>query len=118
MALVDDIFATALSYTDADAKQQRALRQFCAAEEKRLKDQLSEGVTVADCYETFVCAAGLLAAADFSAAYADTGIRSFSAGPISITREDTERAARLRQQAAQLMLPWCRSTFRFMGVRG
>lgn len=118
MALLDDIFATAMSYTDADARQQRTLRQFCATEEKRLTDQLQEGVTVEDCYETFVCAAGLLAAADYSAAYADTGLRSFTAGPVSVTREDSERTARLRQQAALLMLPWCRSSFRFLGVRG
>ena len=115
---LDDIFATAQSYTGAERHRQPILRQFCAAEQQRLEDQLLEGVTVEDCYESFTCAAGLLAAADYSAAFADDGISAFTVGPISVTRQDEARARTLRRQAATIMSPWCRSPFRFLGVRG
>ena len=118
MAAVDDVFATALTFCDVENGKQHILRQFCVSELKRLESQLSDGVTVEDCYDALVCAAGMMAAADFSAAYADSGIRSFSAGPISVTKEGAKRTADLRQQAALLMLPWCRGSFRFLGVRG
>lgn len=116
MTVIDDIYATAARYADAGEGEQTLLRQLCAAAQHRLEADLLRGVTPEQCYDSFVCAAALLAAADFSAVAAGSGVRSFSAGPVTVTKDDGRRARELRQQAALLMAPWCQGAFRFLGV--
>lgn len=117
MTALDDIFAAAQMYASAEGGEEELLRSLCVAAEQRLKMRLTSGVEVSEIYESFVCAAGLLAAADFCCCRASGGVKSFSAGPVSVTRDDGETAKRLREQADIIMAPWCQDAFRFMGVK-
>ena len=118
MTAVDDIFAAACQWAKAEQGEEEMLLQLCAAAEQRLRGLLLEGTDVNEIYDSFVTAAGLLAAADFSALRAGAEVHSFSAGPVSVTRNDGNYAENLRQQAMLIMGPWCQDGFRFLGVRG
>lgn len=117
MTALDDIFAAAQMYTSASGGEEEMLRSLCTAAAERLKMRLNDGVEISDIYESFVCAAGLLAAADFCCCRASGGVKSFSAGPVSVTKDDGETAKRLREQAEIIMAPWCRDAFQFLGVK-
>lgn len=116
--MVDDIFAAACLTVSVESGDEDVLRQFCAAAEHRLRSLLKKDVTPEEIYESFVCAAGLLAAADFTACKVGSEVKHFSAGPVSVTQADGERALRLREQAALILGPWCQDAFCFLGVRG
>lgn len=115
--MTEDIYAAACLYTQVESGEEETLRQLSAAAEQRLKASLLDGVNVEDIYESFICAAGMLAAADLRCAKAGSDVRSFSAGPVSVTRDDGEGASRLREQAALMLAPWCQDAFRFLGVK-
>lgn len=117
MTATDDIYAVACGFAQAETGEEELLRGVCAAVEQRLKQLLLEGTDVEEIYDSFVLAAGLMAAADFSAVCPSADVKQFSAGPISVTRDDDARARKLREQAALLMAPWCQDAFRFMGVK-
>ena len=114
--MTEDIYAAASLYTQVESGEEEALMQLCAAAEQRLKKSLLQGVSVEEIYESFICAAGMLAAADFRCIKAGSDVKSFSAGPVSVTRDDTESVSRLREQAAMVLAPWCQDAFRFLGV--
>lgn len=117
MTALDDIFAAAQMFASAEGGEEEMLRSLCVSAEQRLKKQLMAGVEISEIYESFVCAAGLLAAADFCCCRASGGVKSFSAGPVSVTKDDGETAKRLREQAALIMAPWCPDAFCFLGVK-
>lgn len=118
MAAANDIFTAASLCVTADAEEAELLHRCCRAAEEKLRRLLLEGVELHDIYDTFVTAAGLLAAADFLGCKPGSQVTGFSAGPISVSKADESCAARLRQQAAMLMAPYCQDAFCFMGVRG
>lgn len=115
MIAADDVYAVAARYASPGAGGQGCLMQLCRAVLDRLRRDLKDGVSDADCADSLICAAGMLAAADFSAVSAGEA-DSFKAGPVSVTRNDRARAKRLREEAALLLAPWCRGAFRFLGV--
>ena len=102
----------------AREEDRQVLGRLCAASEAALRSRLRPDISPEDCYDSFVCAAALMAAADFSAVSAGVGVRSFTAGPVSVSREDAAFSRSLREQAAILMAPWCRDAFRFLEVEG
>lgn len=116
MTLSEDIFALACAYTQADEGDRESLRSLCAAAQASLSARLRRGLSPEDCYDCFATAAALLAAADFTAVCGGLGVESFTAGPVSVSRQDAKTAQNLRQQAAFLMAPWCQDAFCFMGV--
>ena len=117
MIAVDDVYASAVRYAAPAEGEQTQLMRLCRAAVSRLQKDLADGVDEAQCIDSLVCGAALLAAADFLALHADSGVQSFSAGPISVTQNDGARAKRMREEAALLLAPWCRGAFRFLGVR-
>ncbi len=117
MTAADDIYAFACGLVQVENGEEELLQSLCAAAEQRLKGQLVEGTNVEDIYDSFVFATSLLAAADFSAVRPGTEVRQFSAGPVSVTRDDGDYARRLREQAALILAPWCQDAFRFLGVK-
>ena len=117
MTALDDIFALACAYVSVPTGEEETMRTLCAAARQRLRSQMAEGVKVEEIYESFLCACALLAAADFSCVRAGADVKSFSAGPVSVTCDDGQHAQRLREQAALIMAPWCQEAFRFLGVK-
>jgi len=116
VTLLDDILSLACTYVQARQEDITVLQRLCTAAEAQLKSRLRKDVKVEDCVDSFVCAAALLAAADFSAVSAAFGAKSFTAGPISVSREDEKASKSLREQAAMMMAPFCQDAFCFMGV--
>ena len=116
MTISEDIFALACGYVQADEEDRETLKRLCAAEEANLRAKLRKDVTVEDCVDCFTTAAALFAAADFAAAYGDLGVKSFSAGGVSVTRSDAATTQRYRHQAALLLAPWCQDAFCFLEV--
>ena len=117
MNTVQDILALACTMTGAEEQDRVLLRRLCSGAEQQLRHRLRKGLTVEQCYDSFVSAAAMLAAADFNAACGGLGVQAFSAGPVSVTRSDEAVSRRLREQAALLMAPFCQDAFCFMGVR-
>ena len=117
MTAQDDIFALACTLVTVPSGEEETLRALCAAAKERMQAQLLAGVQVEEIYESFLLACALTAAADFSCIRAGADVKSFSAGPVSVTRDDGEGARRLREQAALVMAPWCQDAFRFLGVK-
>ena len=114
MITPDDVYAVAVRYAGLADGEQSCLMQLCRAALTRLRRDLADGVEETDCADSLICAAGMLAAADLTAASA--GAEQFKAGPVSVTRDDCARAKRLREEAALLLAPWCRGAFRFLSV--
>lgn len=118
MSATQDILALACELTQAQAQDRTVLRRLCAAAEASLRRRMRRDVNIADCYDSFVSAAAMLAAADFSAVSAGIGVKSFTAGPVSVSKADESAVRSLRDNAAILMAPYCQDAFCFMGVLG
>ena len=117
MITADDVYAVAVQYAAPAEGEQTQLMRLCRAAIGRLRKDLADGVSESECIDSLVCGAALLAAADFLAIHSQSGVQSFSAGPVSVTKNDGLRAKRMREEAALLLAPWCRGAFRFLGVR-
>lgn len=116
MNFFDDILSLTCTYVQAGEEDMEALRRLCMAAQARLESRLRKDITAEDCCDSFICAAAMLAAADFSAVSAAFGAKSFTAGPVSVSKEDAKACKNLREQAALLMAPYCEDAFCFMGV--
>jgi len=114
--MTEDIFCAAMLYTGAQEDAAPVLKELCRGAEARLRAMLLDGVEVKDIYESFVTAAAMLAAADLTALQAGDATR-FTAGPVSVTRDDRSRARSLREQAMVMIGPWCQDAFCFLGVK-
>lgn len=121
MAVLDDIYAAASVFADdtGDEKRAAVLMRLCSAARTTLELQLRDGITVDDCYDSFVCAAAWLALSALGAGDEAGGVVSLRAGEISLQKGGSGAAACLRNQAMLLMAPYCRpGGFAFRGVRG
>lgn len=96
------------------------LRALCQAAVDELTGQLRPGLTAEDCGAAFVLAAAWTALALRSGSAADGGVERFTAGAVTIQREDARlRSEALRLQARQVMKPYLRDEgFSFRGVTG
>jgi hypothetical protein len=117
MALLDEIYTMAAVFLAPDGDEAAtALRTCCMASLRALEDRLRPGVTVEDCRESFICAAAWMALCGFETGLDADGVRSASAGDVSVTRSPTADA--LRTQAELIMAPYIGDSFVFAGVRG
>ena len=114
--MTQDILALACSLTQAEEQDRDTLRRFCGAAEASLRRRLRKDVAVEECYDSFVSAAAMLAAADFSAVSAGIGVTGFTAGPVSISKADEKTGRGLRENDAVMMAPFCQDAFCFLGV--
>ncbi len=89
-----------------DDAQRSVLERLCASADSALADRLREGLTPADCYDSFVCAAAWLALSQFETTR-DSGVEAFTAGTFSV-RRGGEAAKRLEVRAETLMRPYLR----------
>lgn len=115
--LKDEIFALARTMSGAEESDQ-TLALLCQAAEAELKAQLRPGVAPEDCAPAFTAAAAWMALAGWYAGQNAGGVRSFSAGDLSIQTGQTDPAG-LLAQAERVMAPYrVDGRFAFQGVRG
>lgn len=125
-----------MSYTDSDIENKarsilgrlrpggdELLHTVCQAAGAELENRLRRGVAREDIEELFVSAAGILAISLYMELdmEAENDIRSFSAGNLSVTLNDSEKlsAATLRKRAESMLAGYLENGgFEFMGVRG
>jgi len=105
--------------TDGEAA---LLETLCTAAEKKWTGRLCEGISTADCEESFVCAAAYTAAAQLLASRGGkSAVSSFTAGSVSVARcsaqETGAASGALQNQAEALMAPYVvEDRFSFRGV--
>ncbi len=122
--MTEEILALAATLSHPAEEQRELLRLLCTAAERELEGRLKEGCTAEDCGESFLCAAALLAAADFrSMASAGGDAMSFTAGSVSVSTggssEQEKQTSLLRRQAKRLLASWLKDDgFAFRGVKG
>ena len=115
--MTEEIYTVAAALTAPEEDEETLLRMFCQAEEQVL---LRRGPDLpGQCRETFVCAAGCLAAADLLDSRQSGGVEQFTVGDVSVKRGEKGAADRLREQARRMLAPyWGQESFAFLGVRG
>ena len=116
MTRLEDIVATAQVFAGSlDDAQRSVLERLCAGADSTLYARLREGVTPADCYDSYVCAAAWLALAKLGSGR-DGDVEAFTAGEISV-RRGSGAANCLATQAEVMMAPYLRdSRFEFRRV--
>ena len=113
MTVTDQVIAQAQQLA-GDSQDSELLNLLCRAAVSTLAAQLREGFTPESCREDFVTAASLYALSQWQ-----TGpLREFKAGDMTLKSADGGelRPEILREQAMQLMRPYCLSRFDFRGV--
>ena len=112
----DTIYARAVELTGAaDQKKQELLRVLCEASAVSLEARLREGMTAEDIPEPFVMAAALNAVA--AVLGLEESCEEFRAGDLTVKQGGTmQRQRELRWQAEQLMEPYLKDNFLFVGV--
>lgn len=94
---------------------------YCEAAEQALTARLKPGITPADCETTFIAAAALMAVGMYvSMLWMTEGVKSYSAGSVSVTMNEVIGADNeLRQQAEIMMAPYINDEkFAFRSVKG
>lgn len=122
--MTEEIAALAGALVHPAEEQRELLRILAASAQRELTGQLKEGHTPESCGEPFLCAAAMLAAADFGLLTdAGNGVMSFSAGSVSVSTGGGERTeklgALLRRQARRMLRGYVQDEgFAFQGVKG
>ena len=107
MTRLEEITATAQVFAGSLSDAQRSiLERLCAAADSALCARLREGITPADCYDSFVCAAAWMALSEFCMCR-DGDVEAFTAGALSIRRSPAASSC-LAGQAETLMAPYLR----------
>lgn len=116
MTLHDDVCRLAFALCQKRSEEEQAvLATLCAAAEAELQSALRDGITPEDCRDSFCCAAAWLATERFTAGMDADGVRSFTAGNVSVSRTG---GAGLQKQALQMLAPYLSGSAAFLGVRG
>ena len=118
MRLTEQIYAQALLLTqDAQEKQLPMLEILCRTAENSLRGKLRDGISPEDCMPDFVASASLYALAALSELDEDMQMDQIRLGDVTLRRGSTNAAACcLRYQADQMMAPYVKDGFAFMGV--
>lgn len=120
MTLNEQVFAqAALLAGDLEGKQVDLLKALCAASAASLTARLKEELTPEDCETDFIMAASLFALASLNCMAEGGQVQEFQAGDLSIKQGGTTGEAPalcLRQQAEQLIAPYLKDRFSFVGV--
>ena len=117
----EQVFARAVRMAGKlDNRQTELLRILCDVSAEALTARLKEGLTPADCGESFLTAAGLYALADLCIVAEDLQVREFKAGDLTVKQDqnrDPEAVCRrLQKQGESLMAPYLKDRFSFAGV--
>ena len=118
MMLVEAIFAqAALLAGQLDDRQKQLLNLLCQTVPGCLEARLKDGLTAEDCGTAFITAASLYALAALQEAGQNSNIAEFRAGDLTVKRKDMDISSRcLQHQADQLIRPYCKDSFAFLGV--
>ena len=116
MTRLEDITATARVFAGTLSDDRKAvLERLCAASDSAMLGRLREGVTPADCYDSYVCACAWMALSALDGAR-DGGVEAFTAGTLSVRRASGASACRA-MQAEVMMSPYLRDgSFAFRRV--
>ena len=107
MTRLEEIASTAQAFAGSLTDAQRSvLERLCAAADSALCARLREGITPADCYDSFVCAAAWMALSELSQGR-DGDVEAFTAGELSVRRRSGASDC-LAAQAEVLMSPYLR----------
>ena len=101
------------------AQQRKILEALCSASVSSLAARLRDGLTVEDCGNDFICAAGLMALAALHQVTVDTPTEQITAGDFTVRKESGDRYTAvkgLQDQAEQMMAPYLKDRFAFLGV--
>lgn len=119
MTLKDQVFAQAVLLAgDLDARQTELLNALCTASTASLTARLKEGLSPEDCRAEFVAAASLFALSALNEADSTAQVEEFKAGDLTVKQGSRKDAASrcLQDQAEQMMRPFLKDTFSFLGV--
>ena len=115
--MTEEIYAVAAAMAAPSGEEKALLERFCQVEEQALLRRAPELPEI--CRETFLCAAGSLAAADLLDSRQGDAER-FTVGDVSVQRgAGGGDGGRLRQQAERMLAAWgAPGGFAFLEVRG
>lgn len=118
MTLTEQITAQALVLIrDLEDKDRPLLEVLCQGAEASLRAKLRENITPEDCRAEFVAAASLFALATMTEMENASQPEQFTAGDLTLRRSSNNVASQcLRYQAEQMMIPFVKDTFSFVGV--
>lgn len=103
--MLDEIYKVAAVFASPGEDDRETLRTLCTAAETELSASLRKDVRPEDCRGSFLCAAAMLAAANYREACGACGVEAFRVGEVSVTPGKAGTAA-LRQAAERLMAPF------------
>ena len=117
MTVTDQVIAQAQQLA-GDDQDNELLNLLCRAAVSTLTAQLREGFTPESCREDFVTAASLYALSQWQRGRQTGLLREFKAGDLTLKSADggTISPEILRDQAMQLMRPYCKGAFSFRGA--
>lgn len=116
----EQVFAQAMLLAGSlDSRQVALLKVLCTAAASSLELRLRDGLTPDSCGEDFVAAASLMAIAHLGEVEEEVQIEEFKAGDLTVKQGTASRdaaASCLLRQAEQLMKPYLKDRFAFVGV--
>lgn len=117
--MTQDILTLLQAMSPPDLPQELVL-MLCQAAQQELELALKPGITPRDCRDAFLPAAAFLTLARLQAGSGEQGVRSFTAGDVSIQRDSGDAGiSALTDQARALMAPYTTdSSFLFLEVMG
>ena len=120
MMVGQQVFQQALLLAgELDQKNQALLRLLCEAATAALASRLREGITAEGCGKDFVMAASLYALADLRSLDTEGQVEEFKAGDLTVrqgTASPEGAAVCLQKRAEELMKPYLKERFAFLGV--
>lgn len=115
----EEILRLAMLLGNVAEDQKAPLEPLCSGARLELEKRLRSGLAPQDCGDALCLAAAWLALADLDACQSAGGVRSFSAGNLTIQSADSGGQDALRRRALRLMAPYLADEgFVFRGVRG
>lgn len=118
MTMTELVYAQAcLMAPDLPVEDQEMLRAMCRVAVTSLENRLRNTLTVRDCHNEFVTAAGMYALAAMSEVTDINQFEQITAGDLTMRRAEGALAANcLRTHADMLMAPFVKMSVAFMGV--
>lgn len=104
---------------ELNARQKQVLESFCMLCVSTLNGRLRDGLTPDDCGDDFITAAALMALAAMDQVAGDAPVSQIVAGDFTVKKDTVSREAAsacLMRQAEQLMAPYLKDRFAFLGV--
>ena len=118
MTLIDEVYAQARAMDPrVKGENQVILEALCRSAAVSLKARLRDELTVEDCKADFVTAASLLALSAMPRMEDPEQLEMITAGDLTLRLKNGDQSlASLRSQAEQLIAPYVKDPFVFVGV--